>query len=75
MHVLVAYVKPLLTLLRTIAGEGSVEGMQSPRSACSALDAGAWPTCGDAAELLHLYASAWEQSCVLWRRRAAAWAL
>ncbi|KAK9837231.1 hypothetical protein WJX81_000217 [Elliptochloris bilobata] len=30
----------------------SIEGMQSPRSACSLQDNQAWPACGDAAELV-----------------------
>ena len=59
---------------RMRAGE-SLEGMRSPRSPSSLLDGHTWPACGDAADLLHLFAAAWEESCVLWRRRAAAWAL
>ena len=56
---------------RVRAGE-SLEGMRSPRSPSSCHT---WPVCGEAAELLDLFAAAWEESCVLWRRRAAAWAL
>ena len=51
--------------LRVGAAE-SIGGMQSPRSAGSVLDGQAWPACGSVAEVLLLYAAAWEHSCVLW---------
>ena len=63
----------LVVLIPVSLGAESIEGMQSPRSACSVLDGQAWPACGDVADLLHLYAAAWEESCVLWRRRCLAW--